>query len=208
MPRREIAKGAEPVASSDEEPSDDDSDSDASEEESMQAPLPAVRPSKAIEAVQYDTIKTLWRVPYRSATGDDIRKGLADFWDIVRTIRDRWKSDTLAVKAAEEAKKTGELPLLNERVSNQREMLEVALTAAISQGHKDIVEQYVFPFQRFFSVDLLCTSSWFACGVMWTWSKLFTSQSTLMESAYMSLAFSARASILATMAYITICCIA
>jgi hypothetical protein len=122
--------------------SDDESD-DESEEESMHPPLPATRPVRALEAVKYDSIKTLWRVPYRSVESDDIRKGLSQFWDIVRTIRDRWKSDTAAVKEAEDAKKVNEVELLKERVMNQRDMLEAALMAAVTEGHRDIIEQYV-----------------------------------------------------------------
>lgn len=116
----------------------------------MHPPLPATRPTKALEAVKYDTIKTLWRVPYRSVEGDDIRKGLTEFWEIIRTIRDRWKSDTLTAKAAEDAKKVNEIPLLKERVENQRDLLEAVLGAAVADGHRDIVEQYVF-----FSIHLL-----------------------------------------------------
>ena len=110
----------------------------------MHPPLPATRPTKALEAVKYDTIKTLWRVPYRSVEGDDIRKGLTEFWEIIRTIRDRWKSDTLTAKAAEDAKKVNEIDILKERVENQRELLEAVLGAAVAEGHRDIVEQYVF----------------------------------------------------------------
>jgi len=128
---------------SSEEPESSDDESEEEEEESMHPPLPATRPTKALEAVKYDTIKTLWRVPYRSVEGDDIRKGLTEFWEIIRTIRDRWKSDTLTAKAAEDAKKVNEIPLLKERVENQRDLLEAVLGAAVAEGHRDIVEQYV-----------------------------------------------------------------
>lgn len=84
-------------------------------------------------------------MPYRSVEGDDIRKGLTEFWNIIRTIRDRWKSDSAAVKEAEETKKANDLPLLKERVMLQREMLEAVLEAALAEGHRDIVEQYVSP---------------------------------------------------------------
>ena len=133
---------------SSEEPESSEDESDDDEEESMHPPIPATRPTKALEAVKYDTIKTLWRVPYRSVEGDDIRKGLTEFWEIIRTIRDRWKSDALTAKAAEDAKKVNEIPLLKERVENQRDLLEAVLGAAVAEGHRDIVEQYV-PFLTF-----------------------------------------------------------
>lgn len=110
----------------------------------MHPPIPSKRPvDNALEAVKYDTIKTLWRVPYRSAPAEHIRKAMQDFWEIVSTIRDRWKSDLIAVKQAEDAKKIKEVPMLKDRVASQRGMLQACLKAAVAEGHKDILEQYV-----------------------------------------------------------------
>lgn len=130
---------------SEEESSEDESAYGSSEEEYMQPPISATRPTSAMEAVRYDTIKSLWLPPTRSAAREEIVKSLADFWEVVRTIRDRWKLDASAVKDAEEAKKVNEIPLLKERVSRQREMLETALKSALEAGHRDVVEQYVYP---------------------------------------------------------------
>lgn len=108
----------------------------------MQPPIPAKRPTEsALEATKYDTVKTLWRVPYRSAPAEEIRKAIQDFWEIVQTIRDRWKSDAAAVKQAEETKKVKEIPMLQERVASQRTMLTACLKAAVAQGHQDILEK-------------------------------------------------------------------
>jgi hypothetical protein len=153
------------------EPESSSEDSDSEEEESMHPPIPAVRPVRALEAVKYDTVKTLWRVPYRSVEGDDIRKALGQFWDIVRTIRDRWKSDTTAVKQAEDEKKVHEVPLLKERVMNQRDMLEGALESAAKEGHRDIVEQYVDPEPPALTltplVGMLDLNLCFSCNVLY-----------------------------------------
>lgn len=110
----------------------------------MHPPIPAKRPTdNVMDAVKYDTIKTLWRVPYRSVPAEDIRKAMQEFWEVVQTLQDRWKSDVSAVKSAEEAKKVNEIPMLKQRVSIQRDMLQACLKAANDQGHRDILEQYV-----------------------------------------------------------------
>jgi len=147
-------QAAEPT--SEEESSEDESAYGSSEEETPQPPIPATRPTSAMDAVRYDTIKSLWYPPVRSASREEIVQSLEDFWEVVRTIRDRWKSDTSAVRDAEEAKKVNEIPLLKERVSRQREMLETALRSALEAGHQDVVEQYVYPV---LPLSLILTSS-------------------------------------------------
>lgn len=108
----------------------------------MHPPIPAKRPTdSAVAAMKYDTIKTLWRVPYRSVPAEDIRKAIQGFWENVGTIRDRWKSDSAAVKQAEEAKKLNEVPMLKERVASQRNTLQACLSAAVEHGHRDILEK-------------------------------------------------------------------
>lgn len=62
---------------------------------------------------------------------------------MVRTIRDRWKADTAAVKQAEEAKKNSELPLLRDRVKSQRDMMEATIKASLEFGHPEILRMYV-----------------------------------------------------------------
>lgn len=121
--------------------SSDESDSEYSEDElSEPSPLPVTRPDHPVEAVKYDSIKATWRSKYSEIDPTDIRKGLNDFWEVVRTIRDRWRTDTLAVTEAEEKKKVGELSLLRSRVKDQRDMFEAALGAVLQHGHKSIIE--------------------------------------------------------------------
>jgi len=139
--RRSVSVSAR---SSSDEDSSDDSDYESSDDDAEKTPLPALRPSGATEAVRYDCVKALWRPRGRPASGDDIRDGLKDFWELFQTIRDRWKSDSAAVKQAEDSKKNHEVPLLKERVAKQRQLAGVSLRAAMDQGHPDIVEQYVF----------------------------------------------------------------
>jgi hypothetical protein len=121
--------------------SDDSDDSDSETPEP--SPLPTARPQAPIEAVKYDTMKSVWLPRNVYAESESIRAGLKDFWEVIKTIRDRWKMDSDAVKQAAEAKKDSELPLLKERVDKQRDMIEAALKTAIEYGHHDVLRSYV-----------------------------------------------------------------
>jgi len=134
-------------SSSSEESSDDDDDDDdeddssyTSEEDLEGSPLPSRRSDNPKEAVEYDTIKALWRAKRKPVGAATIKKGIVDFWEIVKTIRDRWKIDSAAVADAEEKKKAGELPLLRSRVKDQRDMIESAFKTALKHGHRSIIE--------------------------------------------------------------------
>lgn len=121
--------------------SEEDSSEYDSEDEPLQTfPLAQQRPDDVAKAVEYDSVKAVWRAKRSSANSADIRKGLSDYWEVVRTIRDRWKADTTAVTQAEEKKRVNDLPLLKKRVKDQRSMMEVALKAALQHGNRSILE--------------------------------------------------------------------
>ena len=142
---------ASPAQSNDgikyESDSDSDSESDVSlysddeDDDLAGAPLPSKRPDESAKgAVEYDTIKALWRNKRKTIDASSIRKGLGDFWEVAKTIRDRWKADTQAVLDAEAKKRVGDLALLKGRVKDQRDMLEVAFRAALKHGFRSIIE--------------------------------------------------------------------
>ncbi|QIW99996.1 hypothetical protein AMS68_005514 [Peltaster fructicola] len=122
---------------------DDSSDDDSeytSESDVEDAPLPIKRPDTPREAIEYDTIKALWRSKRKAVDANDVRKGLVDFWELVKTVRDRWKTDAAVVVQAEEKKLKGELPLLRQRVKDQRDMIECAFKTALKHGNRTILE--------------------------------------------------------------------
>ena len=130
----------EVVSLSDESSSEEDS-SDYDSEDDEPSPLPAKRPDDdPREAVKYDSIKALWRGKKSGLASSEIRNGLKDYWEVVRTIRDIWKADTAAVIVAEEKNRKGELPLLRSRVKDQLTMIEIAFKAAMQHGHRSILE--------------------------------------------------------------------
>jgi hypothetical protein len=129
--------------------SDSDSYTDSSDydseytddEEDEPSPLPPVRPDEPHGAVRYDIIKATWH-PRRSPVGaEKIRNSLRDVWEVLATIQKRWRADSKAVTDAEDQKKTGELPVLKDRVGSQRDLLQSALKAALEYGHPDVLYQ-------------------------------------------------------------------
>ncbi|CAK3949284.1 Aspartic protease pep1 [Lecanosticta acicola] len=126
--------------SSDETSSDDDVSEYSDDDEASDSPLPAKRPDNPKGGIEHDTIKALWRSKRKSLDGDTVRRCLVDFWELIKTVRDRWKSDSAAYAEAEEKKRTGELPLLQSRVKDGRDMIEVAFRTALKHGHRGIVE--------------------------------------------------------------------
>ncbi|EON68511.1 hypothetical protein W97_07769 [Coniosporium apollinis CBS 100218] len=138
-------KEESPESSSETSSSDDDSEYESSDDEleiTEPSPLPASRPQEPLQAVRYDVIKALWLPHKKAAEAEQIRNALKDFWEVVRTIRDRWKSDTADLKQAEEGKKESEVPRLKSRVKAQRDMIQMALKTAIEHGHPDIIRLF------------------------------------------------------------------
>jgi len=144
------ASPAQSAYSNDGTKDDSDSDSESNTDVSLYsdeeddlagAPLPAKRPEESVkDAVEYDTTKALWRNRRKSVDAASIRKGLGDFWEVVKTIRNRWKTDIQAVEEAEAKGRVNDLALLRSRVKDQRDMLEVAIRTALKHGFKSIIE--------------------------------------------------------------------
>jgi hypothetical protein len=101
--------------------------------------LPASRPDDPHQAVRYDIIKSTW-FPQTSQPGPGkIKTSLAELWEVLNTIQKRWRADSKAVSEAEEQKKTGELPVLKQRVSGQRDLLRSALKSVLEFSHADVL---------------------------------------------------------------------
>ncbi|KAK8255628.1 hypothetical protein HDK77DRAFT_39408 [Phyllosticta capitalensis] len=125
-------------SSSETESSEEDSDYSSDEEPPEPSPLPAVRPTEMLQRVRYDTIKALWRPRNLPVSAEDIRIAIRDFWEIVSTIRNRFKGDKQALQDAEE-KKMRDLDQLRDRVKDQRDQFEMAVKCALEHGHPGII---------------------------------------------------------------------
>ena len=104
------------------------------------APLPATRPDDPRGSTEYATIQAVWRPRAKPPSPDSIRKGVAEFWEIAKTIRDRWKADGNAVAEAQKNAQKNQLPLLQSRVEDQRNMLEACFRVALKHGHRSVIE--------------------------------------------------------------------
>jgi hypothetical protein len=128
------------------EVSDSDSYTDSSDEsdytddeEDEPSPLPAKKPDEPYGAARYDVIRTAW-FPRKSRPGaEKIKASLTELWKVLNTIQMRWRNDSKAVLEAEQKKLTGDLPVLKERVTSQRNLMHSALKFLLEFGHADVV---------------------------------------------------------------------
>ncbi|KAI9823135.1 MAG: hypothetical protein M1832_002578 [Thelocarpon impressellum] len=150
---RSAKEAADPSPPETSEESDSgDSYYDSSEDEQMEqerAPLPAQRPEAPVDAIKYDTIKTLWRPSRRLLKGDEIKNGLGEYWQIIKPIRDAWGALDKA-----EAEKKGDIESVKKQIDQQRSLAAASVSAAVQHGHKDILERLgdMHPF-----ISLLCS---------------------------------------------------
>lgn len=121
--------------------SSDDSSEYTDDEEDEPSPLPSARPDEPHEAVRYDIIKATWHPRRLPLNSEKIKDSMRDIWEVLNTIQKRWRADSKAVTDAEDAKKTGELPVLKSRVTSQRDLLQSALKAALDYAHPDVLYQ-------------------------------------------------------------------
>ncbi|KAI7973843.1 hypothetical protein EIK77_001042 [Talaromyces pinophilus] len=122
----------------------DTSDSELEVEEPDEpSPLPAVRPTDSEGAVQYDTIKAIWSPRNKYPSVEKIKNALVAFKDVVKTVRDEWKSLSQAMKDAENQNNNDKASELRNKVVQQRKLINAVITTAIDKGHPVIVEKYV-----------------------------------------------------------------
>jgi hypothetical protein len=114
------------------------------EEPDEPSPLPAVRPTDPEGAVQYDTIKAIWSPRNKYPSVDKIKNALVAFKDVVKAVRDEWKSLSQAMKDAENQNNNDKASELRNKVVQQRKLINAVITTAIDKGHPVIVEKYVF----------------------------------------------------------------
>ena len=107
------------------------------------SPLPASRPSDPSKAIEYDTVKAVWARRSVVLSGAVIRSALGEYWEIIRGIRDQWKSETQKLQQATEKKETAKAVECRSRVDGKRHLLESCLRLTLRHGHRDIVERYV-----------------------------------------------------------------
>ena len=129
--------------SSSESESEEDSDYYSGSEEDMEPeeppPLAPSRPDDPVEATKYDIVKAVWAKRSSNLTGPVIRAALGDYWNVIKAIRDSWKTETTALQQAEETKDQSKIKNRQRRAAEQRQIMESAIDLTLKHGHRDIV---------------------------------------------------------------------
>ncbi len=107
------------------------------------SPLPSSRPTDPGKAVEYDATKAVWAAKNKILSADEIRSSLADYWDLMRRLRDQWKSEVTALQQAELRPENATTIQLRDSVNEKRRLIESCIRIALSHGHQDIIQRYV-----------------------------------------------------------------
>ncbi|KAI9798839.1 MAG: hypothetical protein M1825_004962 [Sarcosagium campestre] len=150
--RRRIKIDGAPSESDSESSSDSSLEIEPRDTEMENSPLPLARPKDDVGAVRYDTIKALWRPRQSGISGDEVRRAMAEYWAVVKSIRDDWN----AVEKDEADKKIDDAAV-KARLSAKRDLMASAIATALEFGHTRIVESLALnvPFTAFLRKVLL-----------------------------------------------------
>lgn len=150
-----VAESASPSESSESE-SEDESEYYSEPEEAPEpeepSPLPASRPADPNKAIEYDIIKAVWARRNVGLSGTVIRTALGEYWNIMKTIRDKWKAKTTSLQQAIEKKDQVGIKTYERRVVESRRLLESCISLTLKHSHPDIIEKYVFFLLSFFTL--------------------------------------------------------
>ena len=111
--------------------------------EDAPSPLPLNRPIDPTKALEYDALKAVWAPKSKILSAYVIRSSLADYWDLMRRLRDQWKSEAVSLQQAELRPENATTVHLRESVNEKRRLIESCIRTALIHGHRDIVERYV-----------------------------------------------------------------
>ena len=128
----------EPWSENDESESEYSGSEEESEPEET-LPLPPSRPLDPTKAIEYDIIKSVWSKSSVSLTGPEIRNALGEYWNVMKVLRDKWKSDQAGLQQAEDKKDPSKIAECKSRASAQRRIIETSIVLTLKHGHRDIV---------------------------------------------------------------------
>lgn len=144
------------------QPSSPNSTSESSEGSDVEvlteepSPIPSVRPSDPVAAVQYDTLKTVWYPRKKRPDADRIRNAIVAFKDAVKGLRDDWKEKSQAMKTAENKGENDKANELKKDVVLYRHLLDTVVCTTLEKGHPAIIKKYVLSFYHLISLTDHC----------------------------------------------------
>lgn len=147
-PKKTANKAASKKADAKSASSDSDSDSSDDSESDIEvqeepSPLPPTRPDNPEGAAEYDALKAVWAPRNRRPNVEKIKSALVAFKDVVKSVRDEWKTQSQAMKEAENKSENDKAAELKKKVVLQRHVMDVVVRTTLEKGHPVIVEKYV-----------------------------------------------------------------
>ena len=93
----------------------------------------------------YSAVQAVWTPRNRPVTPEKIRNGIASFGEVVRSLRDSWKSKNDSLKKAELPNSATALQAahLKDEVQRYRASMESIMVRANHFGHPAVVKRYV-----------------------------------------------------------------
>lgn len=152
-----VVESASPSESSESESEDESeyySETEEAPEPEEPSPLPANRSADPNKAIEYDIIKAVWAKKSVGLSSTVIRTALGEYWNIMKTIRDKWKGKTTSLQQAIEKKDQVGIKTYERRVVESRRLLESCIRLTLKHGHPDIIAKYVFFLSSFFTLPL------------------------------------------------------
>lgn len=125
--------------------SDYETGTEQEDEPEEPSPLPPSRPIDPMKAIEYDVVKAVWAKRRVILSGAVIRTALSEFWNAIKGLRDKWRSEVTILQQATEKKEKAKMIEYDQRASKFRKLLESCIRLTLKHGHPDIIEKYVLP---------------------------------------------------------------
>ncbi|KMU80822.1 hypothetical protein CISG_08947 [Coccidioides immitis RMSCC 3703] len=85
-------------------------------------------------------MKIVWFSKNRQPSAPAIRNAMVLFSDLVKGVRDVWKSRSEALKAAENQNQEDKIPAIKREVIMQRRLLDIIINTTLVNGHPSYVQ--------------------------------------------------------------------
>ncbi|KAL8895989.1 MAG: hypothetical protein Q9192_003331 [Flavoplaca navasiana] len=127
------------------EPDAADSDYETGSEQEAEpeepSPLPPTRPIDPMKGIEYDVVKAVWAKRRVILSGAVIRTALSEFWNAIKSLRDKWKGEVTILQQANEKKEKAKMIEYDQRATKYRRLLDSCMRLTLKHGHPDIIEK-------------------------------------------------------------------
>jgi hypothetical protein len=143
-PKRNTATDGQAAAS---DSSDDELEIEDEDSPELTPALLTLTPTNERETILYRAVEAVWSPRNRSVDPEKVRAGMANYGDLLRGLRDAWKTKNESLRKAElpNSSTAAEAARLKEEVARYRQLLENVMLKSTQYGHPTIVKRYVSP---------------------------------------------------------------